>query len=55
MRENINIKDFSDKLLDEEFGLAYLPDEIRWQRLGISKNGNSITNMMDNLPTTSKV
>jgi NAD(P)H-nitrite reductase large subunit len=55
MRENINVKDFSDRLLDEEFGLAYLPDELRWQRLGISKNGNSNINAMDNLPTISKV
>jgi hypothetical protein len=55
MRENINVKDFSDRLLDDEFGLAYLPDEIRWQRLGISKNGNSSTNIMEKQPTTSKV
>jgi NAD(P)H-nitrite reductase large subunit len=55
MRENINVKDFSDSLLDEEFGLAYLPDKLRWQRLGISKNGNSNINITDKQPTTSKV
>ena len=55
MREEINVKDFADKLFDEEFGLAYLPDELRWQRLGISKNGNSNINLTDKQPTISKV
>jgi NAD(P)H-nitrite reductase large subunit len=53
MRDGIDVTGFKDKLLSDEFGLAYLPEELRWQRLGISKNGSS--NNMENQPTMSKV
>jgi NAD(P)H-nitrite reductase large subunit len=53
MREKVNVTEFKDKLLSEEFGLAYLPDEIRWQRLGISKNGSTDTNKIEKQPTLS--
>jgi NAD(P)H-nitrite reductase large subunit len=55
MRENINVTAFKDKLLGEDFGLAYLPDEIRRQRLGISNNGNSGADAIEKQTTLSKL
>jgi NAD(P)H-nitrite reductase large subunit len=54
MRDRINVSEFKDRLLDEEFGLAYLPNELRWQRLGISKNGNLNPNTTEKQPMLSK-
>jgi NAD(P)H-nitrite reductase large subunit len=36
MRDKINTKRFKHRLLSDDFGLAYLPDEIRHERLGIT-------------------
>jgi NAD(P)H-nitrite reductase large subunit len=55
MRERINVTSFRDSLLDENFGLAYLPDELRWQRLGISKNGKAINDEAVKQPLLSKI
>ena len=34
MKEGVNVSEFKDRLLKEDFGYADLPEEIRWELLG---------------------
>jgi hypothetical protein len=34
MRDKVNVSDFKDALLADDFGLAYLPQELLRERLG---------------------
>jgi NAD(P)H-nitrite reductase large subunit len=42
MRERVNVSNFKEKLLADDFGLVYFPPELRRQRLGTGSSGTVI-------------
>jgi len=38
MRENVNVNDFKDKLLADDFGQVYFPQGLRRERLGVTSS-----------------